>query len=154
MPAKATFTFMDYSEEKSTVSLEGDVLAQATFDIQNTQWNDLRNAILGVTLGTAVKSDVGNTLKFANIPPVDPAAQRENKWLVTYEDDGNPGRMLQAELPMADLDAGLILGNTDLADLSAAAWVTFVTAFEAVVKAPFTGNDVTVRRVQFVGRRL
>jgi len=152
--ARATFTWLDHSNETATVSLEGDILTAGDFAIQSTQWSDLRAAIGGVVLGTPIKSDVGNVIKFARVVPVNAAAQRENKWLVTYEDDGAPGRLLQCELPCANLTANLFLGETDLADLSDAAWVTFVTAFEGVVKAPYTGGDVTVKRVQFVGRRL
>lgn len=152
--ARGTFTWLDHSNEKSTVSLEGDVLTAGDFAIQTTQWSDLRAAIGGVVLGTPVKSDVGNVTKFALVTPVSGAAQRENKWMVSYEDNTAPGRILQCELPTADLDATLFKPDTDLADLTDARWLALITAFEAVVRAPYTGGNVTVKRIQFVGRRI
>jgi len=47
-----------------------------------------------------------------------------------------------------------LVDNTDMADLTDADWVAFVTAFEALVVAPYTANAVTIDRITFIGRNL
>jgi hypothetical protein len=105
--------------------------------------------------------------KLSNTPPTDPSAQVERKWLVTYEDDlpffDDPvnaipnegfGKLFQMEIPTADIEtAGILLDNSDDADLTFAAMATFVTAFEDIARSPY-GGTVNVIKVTTVGRDL
>lgn len=79
-----------------------------------------------------------------------PLAQRENKWLVTYE-DATTHFLYRGELPTADLS--LLSGNSEFLDLTAGPGQAFKNAFEAVVKSR-ANNAVTVVSVKFVGRKV
>lgn len=79
-----------------------------------------------------------------------PLAQRENKWLVTYEDN-TTHFLFRGELPTADLT--LLAGNSEYLDLTASVGLAFKNAFEAVVKSR-NNNAVTVVSVKFVGRKV
>ena len=154
MPARTTITYQDHSREKATVSVEGIDLTAANFDAQAAAVNALANAIQGITLGAEVQLVMGNVGAGTLVPPTNPAAQRENKWLVSYVDSGNPTRTLNSEVPCADItDEDLRLPNSDEADLDHADMAAFVAAFEAYVRAPFTGNAVEVQKIIYVGRR-
>lgn len=156
MPAQFYMGYMDYDKEISGVKLEGATLSAANFDAQVTLWNTLQAAMNVVTLGSPTRRAISHGTYYGDVPPTDPTAQRESKWLVTYRDDSSPGRKLTAELPCADLGPtlGLLMPHTKQADLTVQAWIDFVTAFEAVVKAPITGGDVTVLDIRHVGRNL
>ena len=155
MPSKATISYRDFDGERSAVSFEADILSAANFDTLSTQVSDLQNAINAVTLGLIQTKSHAVVLDYANAPATDSAAARELKWLVTYTDNLNPSRKLQMELPCADINTDALREpNSDKADLTHANWVTFQTAFEAVVKAPYTGGAVTLQEIRLVGRKL
>jgi len=87
--------------------------------------------------------------KYNTAVPTDPNAQRENKWLVRYQDTTNFA-LYRVEIPGADLSVGLVPG-TDFLDTSVSPGSDFVTAFEALARSP-EGNAVNVIDITFVGR--
>jgi len=87
MPHYSTFTLLDYSDEKSTVSVHNGAITAVSIAGFLTQLGALRDAIDGITLGTLQKEKwVGDDTVVTNAWPTDPAAQREAKLLVTYMD--------------------------------------------------------------------
>lgn len=152
MAGKLNLTFADFGGEKSTFSVFINPVNAANFDANDVLVTNLVNAILGVTEGIIVKdtrnyADVGNGQGASTIP----TAQRENKWLITYEDTTTFKRY-QRELPCPTLSAATILpdigGNANLAD---ALWVTFIAAFEAAAVSE-DGNGVNFISARHVGR--
>lgn len=129
----------------------GNVAAQVTLI------DTLRAAFAAISLGTirsqliAFKDDL-----LSNTIPTDPDAQREEKMLVVYEDI-TTHKLYRNEWPTIQKKLGatsLLLTNTDLYDFSVTEMAAFKSAFEAVVKAPNTGNTVSINYAQYVGRNL
>jgi len=155
MPAVNTFTYKDYSNESSVISVESTALTAANFDAQETLRAALQTAMEVILIGVLQKTSKGNRVDVSADLPASSAAQRENKWLVSYHDDTFPTRKLSIELPTPDVEnEDYVLGNTDLIDLTDTDVAAFVTAFEAFVLAPWTGNAVTVDKITLVGRKL
>lgn len=135
---------IDYSNEVSSVGIHVD----APTDLQITAFF---SAVNGVSLGTLEKSvlvektnkDAGSTT-----PPTDKFAQRELKWLCKYTDNVT---LLRYRFEIACADADLLVGNTDMIDLTAGAGLALKTAFQAAAVSP-DGNAVTLNSVEFVGR--
>ena len=155
MPTRMTFSQNDYSGESTVMTVNVPVINAANFDAQESLHAALEVTIELVTIGSKVKrqkiiEDLGSG-GFAS----DTEAQREMKWLISYHDNSFPARKLSVELGCADvIDVDLLQPNSDIADLTDADWVTFVTNFEALVVAPYTGNAVTLDRITLVGRNL
>jgi len=155
MPAVNTFTYKDYSSESSVVSVESTALTAANFDAQETLRAALETAMETILIGVLQKTSKGNRTDESADLPASSAAQRENKFLVSYHDDTFPTRKLSIELPCPDVEnEDYFLGNTDLIDLEDTDIAAFVTAFEAFVLAPWTGNAVSVDKITLVGRKL
>ncbi len=152
---RMTYSQNDYGGESTVMTVSIPTITAANFDAQETLAAALETAIELVVIGAKVKrqkiiEDLG-----AGGFAADTEAQRESKWLISYHDDSFPARKLSVELGCADLiDEDLLVDNTDMADLTDADWVAFVTAFEAFVVAPYTANAVTVDRITFIGRNL
>lgn len=151
---RMTYTQTDYSGEKTVSTFQVADIDAANFDTNIALIVALESAIGGVTIGSKYRRDVILESPGLTAFPADTEAQRELKWLVTYHDNGNVQRKLNVELGCADvIDSTLLIDNTDMADLDNADWIAFVNAFEAAVKAPWSGNAVTVERIVLVGRR-
>lgn len=158
------FTVMDYDREVATVSFNTAAITAVSLPGTLTQFGALRTALQGIIAGVLVGEGLYvNRTKLANTPPTDEDAQRERKWLVTYEDTTeffdpptnaipNAGyrQLFSAEIPAAD-PVGRLLENTDIADLDNEDIDDFVTAWEALVKSPY-GGAVNVVRITLVGR--
>lgn len=160
-----SFTLRDYSRETASVGFNTGAITAVSIAGTLTQFGTLRTAIEGITNGVmAAEALYVARTKLSNLPATDPLAQRENKWLITYEDStqffddpvnaipnaGYKG-VFNIEVPTADLEAVTMVPNTDDADLTAAPMSTFITAFEAIARSPY-GGAVNVTRVEFVGR--
>lgn len=155
---RMSYSQSDFSGEKTVMSVEIPAFDAATFDAKNTLVVNLAGAITGVCIGEKVKHEISlDTLNgSATGNASDSEAQRELKWLVQYHDAGIPTRKLTTELGCPDvIDDTLLIAGTDLADLAdtGGKWAAFITAFEALVLAPYTGNAVVVDRITLVGRR-
>ncbi|MCK4958112.1 MAG: hypothetical protein KAT00_01905 [Planctomycetes bacterium] len=152
---RMTYSQNDYSGESTVLTVSVSDINAANFDAQETLHAALETAIELVVIGAKVKrqkiiEDLG-----AGGFAADTEAQREMKWLISYHDNSFPARKLSVEMGCADtIDPDLLVANSDMAELSDADWVSFITAFEAVVVAPYTANAVTIDRITLVGRNL
>jgi len=165
MGAIGSLTMLDYDRETSTMQFNTGNITALSLPGALTQFGALRDAVGDITNGTisAESLNVFNT-RLSNTPPADENAQRERKWLVSYEDvtaffdapvNAIPneafGRRYTVEIPCADYE-GRLLPNTDQADLANADIVAFVDAFEDLCKSP-AGGAVNVLQLTAVGRR-
>lgn len=158
MPAQhyGMFKIRDYSNETSTVKFYNGAITAVSLPGYLTDLGNLRTAIQGITAGIiATESWVGDNTVLSQAAPATPVAQRENKWLVTYEGNTN-NKLYQMTVPAADVaNAALFLPNSDEADLNSTAMAAFVTAFQAIARTPDDDTEtVTVKSIRFVGRNL
>lgn len=149
-----SLTFLDYSEEKSTMNFHFGPVTAVSIAGFLTDFGAFRTAVEAISAG-ALTADAwyGDRTKYSAVPPTDVNAQRERKFLVIYEDDTTlaPYRM---EIPCADFSlTDVILPGTDKVDLTQTEIAAFVTAFETLCKSP-EGNDVTVLQMRAVGRNI
>lgn len=151
-----SFKVRDYSSETSTVKFYNGAITAVSLPGYLTALGNMRTAIQGVTNGIiASEMWVGDNTVLSQAAPATPIAQRENKWLVTYEGNTN-NKLFQMTLPTADLtNAALFLPGSDEADLTAQPWVDFITAFQAIGRTPDDDQEtITVRSIRFVGRNI
>jgi hypothetical protein len=161
-----SFTLMDHGGEKSVMSFYTPNITGTLLPNTVTQFNALRSAIIGITLGTVVQEELSLFRnKLSNALPATPNAQRERKWLVVYEDVTeflnpptntirNEGyrKVFTLEIATANL-VGNLQPNSDEANLSATPVAAFVTAFETLARSPY-GGQVNVLKLVAVGRNL
>lgn len=147
-----SLTYVDYSDEKSSFQFNFGAITAISLPGFLTQFGAFRNATNAITLGELVSDQwVGDQTKYNNAPPTNVNAQRERKFLVTYE-DVTTFALYRLEIPTADL-TGRMIPDTDLVDLTNTQIAAWITAFEAMCKSP-EGNDVNVVRIQAVGRNI
>lgn len=150
----STMTYVDYSGEKSSVTVLNGSITALTIAAFLTQFGTLKTATDDITKGVMVGSSwVGDKDTLAATPPTDVFAQRELKWLVRYE-NAVSHRIFTLEIPTADPTGRLLPASdqADLADTEIAAWVT---AFEAIGRSPENDVDgVNVLDITLVGRNL
>jgi len=149
----AQFTMLDYSNEKSSLQVYvGDITAISLPGFL-TDFGALRTAIEGITLGKVHQEAwIGDRTVLDSVPPTDPNAQREVKWLVRYTGDTS-GKLFSVEIATAELAGGHLLPGSDMADLTETDMAAFVTAFEDIARTPDDDTEtVTVQSIQFVGR--
>lgn len=79
------------------------------------------------------------------------AGQREDRWLITYQDDVTLA-LYQTELPCRKNTVVPPEGTDDVV-ITAAPWADFVTAYEALMRSP-DGNAVTVIKITLMGRNV
>jgi len=149
-----SFTFLDFSEEKSSMSFHFGPITALTIAAFLTQFAALRTATEAIALGE-LSDDmwVGDSTNYAAAAPTDPNAQRERKWLVQYE--GTTSHTLYSTtIPTANLaGTDFLLPGTDEADLTTTEIAAFVTAFEAFAIGP-GGNAAVVDDILLVGRNI
>lgn len=138
--------FTDYDGERSSATIP---VANDTGPIELQAITD---ALVGITIGTLGEvnfTQVDQLKADDNTRPVSPFAQRETKWLVTYQ-DSITGDLGQFEIPTADL---LVLGSGGEADPTNAAVIAFKAAVESelVTRA---GNSATIVSIKHVGRNI
>jgi len=147
------FQITDYSNEKSTTVLNTTVLTAGNFAAQQTLAAALAAAIEDLTIGELTKQI--NSVPVLDTPaiPTNPYAQREMKWLVSYQGDVS-GKLFSSEIAAPDITDNVV-PNTDVADITSTDWAAFVTAFEAYVKSPDDPTEtVTVIGAHIVGRNI
>lgn len=149
-----TITLIDYSQEKSTVSVYNGSVTAVTIAAYLTQLGNLRTAVEGITKGVVVGTSwVGDKDVLASAAPTDVFAQRELKWLVRYE-NAVSHNIYTMEIPTAD-PTDRLLPASDKADLTDTEIAAFVTAFEAIGRSPENDIDgVNVLDITLVGRNL
>lgn len=161
----ATIKLLDHNSEASSVSVITDNLTAANFAAKLAQFQTLRSTVQAISMGTFSSGQlVAFTQRGSATPPSNVQAQREKKWLVTYEDNqqyldaptntvvnNGFGKVFNIEVPCADLT--LLQPNSDLADLTQAPMVAFIAALEAFALSPY-GGTISVLQIRYVGRAL
>lgn len=149
---KSNFTFLDYSNEKSVVSMYNGEITALTIAGFLTAFGGMRTVLEGITLGVVhQESWVGDQTLLSNDPPTNVFAQRELKWLVTYRGDTS-NKIFNLTIPTAD-PTGRLVAGTDLANLANTEMAAFVTAFEAFAKTPDDDSEgVEVLEIRLIGR--
>ena len=153
MSNRVTFTYLDFSGEKSSWSCVGTDLSGANFDAQQALVSNLQTAANGLLQGTLNKTTQSIIEDGSGTLPASATAQREVKILASYTDNVT-GRSYNSELPCPDFTIADIIQGTDVLDLTETASAAFKVAFEAFARAPATGNAVTLNSLRLVGRRV
>lgn len=147
-----SYSRIDYDGEKGKHGFRTTTLTALNFDAQAALQASYAIAVSGICLGSLHKHTHGQDDFQTNIAPADPLAQRENKWLVTYEDT-TTHKLYRIELACADL-TNLDPEDRKHAAIGDAAQVdAYVTAFEAFAVSE-VGNPVSVLEITFVGRNV
>lgn len=142
----------DYDTQKRQFSFDTIVVTAANHDAQKTEHDNLIAAIADVTLGTLdFEEFVGDREQIRPvILPAIAAAQVNIQWVVSYVDDVT-GSVFNVRIPTADVnDTTLFAPASPLWDPADAKWVTFIAAFDAHVRAPNTGNAVSLQQVMLL----
>lgn len=153
MGSIASFSYQDYSKEKSTARFAVVTFTAANFDATNTLIIALQTAITGVQTEDCLadRRVISDNTFVTRTPPLLKASQRENKWLLLAE-DGTTHKLFRHEVPCADPQ--YLVNNTDFANLAdGAEMAALKTAFDAVVKSP-AGNSASLLSAQYVGKRI
>lgn len=160
MPSTLTITYLDYSNERSTVGVNIPLVTAANFAATATLINTLVLAAADIIGGVISGRTLTIPATLSGTVPGDEEAQREEKWLIGYTDVSatlaagvnNPyyGKKFTVDLPTAELSTHLT-PRSDFADLAETDIAAFVTAFEAIARSP-AGGAVTVNYIKFVGR--
>lgn len=151
--AQNTITITDHSLENSTFGYQSAVLTAGNIVAQTALHATLAAATEDLTIGHLAKQSLAQI--FVDDPggSSDPYAQRELKWLVTYQ-SVTSGKKWSLEIPAPALTDNLV-PNTDVADITSADWAAWITAFVAVAKAPDDIADaVIVLGARLVGRNI
>jgi len=147
------FQITDYSNEKSTFSVNGVTVNAGNFAAQATLAAALAGAVEDLSIGELTKQITVVPVVDTPAIPTNPYAQREMKWLVRYSGDVS-GKLFSIEIAAPDITDNVV-PNTDVADITSTDWVAFVTAFEAYAKSPDDNTEsVTVVDARLVGRNI
>jgi len=137
--------------KSSSVQVHSAPLNAGNIAAQETLRAAFEAAVDAVTLGnggseqfTAIETDV------ARNPSLNPAAQRENKWLVSFSDNvtGLPG-----SFTIPCYDSSLLGPDGSSFDTTAPEYAALVTATQDFVRSN-AGNAVTVTSIVFRARTL
>lgn len=152
--ASSSFTLLDYSEEKSNVTIYNGAITAVSLPLFLTAFGNMKASIDLITRGTVHKESwQGDSTILSQISPTDDAAHRENKWLVRYQ--GNISKkVFTLTIPTAD-QSGKLLPKSDKANLAIEPFLTFVTRFNGFARTPDSDLEgVTLLDVTYVGRNL
>jgi len=143
----------DYSNEKSSFSVTSITANAGNLAAQQTAAAALVAAVTDLTIGELTKQTMNLVIYDTPAIPSSPYAQRELKWLVSYQGDSS-GKLFSVEIAAPDITDNVVV-NTDVADLASTDWAAFVTAFESYVRSPDNGTEtVTVIGARVVGRNI
>lgn len=146
------FELLDFSEGKSSFTVQFGALTALSLPGFLTQLGALRTALDGITLGTISRERwIGDETPLSNIPPLDSSAQVELTWLVRFV--GNLTAQ-QGSVSIATPDLSLLSAQfKDHIDYSDPDVAAFITAFETIARMP--NNDaetVTIETIVLMGR--
>ena len=145
------FVLLDYSEKTSTMRFNFGAITAVSIGGFLTQFGALRTALDGITLGTVTKERwVGDSTILDNTPPTDHNAVRELAWLVEYEGATDTRGLHTCRI--AAPDTAKTYPGRDIADYTDSDIVAFITAFEALVVDPITGDNVVVSEMFLIGQ--
>lgn len=153
MATRNPIQITDYSDEKSSFAVTSVTANAGNLAAQQTLAANLIAAVDDLTIGEITKQEMCLVILDSPAIPTNPYAQREMKWLVSYQ-AVTSGKKFSVEIAAPDV-TGNVVANSDIADLTSADWVAFVTAFEAFVKSPDNGTEaVIVIGARLVGRNI
>jgi len=151
--AVSTIQITDYSNEKSTFQVNSIVLNAGNFAAQSTLAATLVTATEALSIGDVTKQTLNQIVLDAPSVPSNVYAQRELKWLVTYQGDSS-GKLFSVEIACPDITDNIVPA-TDLADLTSTDWAAWVDAFEDFARSPDDlAETVTVVSARLVGRNI
>lgn len=147
-----SFTFLDFSEESSSMRFHFGAITAGTIAAFLTQFGALRTATEAIVIGELAGDKwVGDDTNYAAVAPTDPNAQRERKWLVQYE-GVTTHSIYTVSIPTANIaGTNFLVPGTDEANLSTTEIAAWITAFEALCRSP-EGENVNVLNIYAVGR--
>jgi len=153
MATQNRFTIRDYSNELSSFGVVSVTGNAGNLTAQLALQTALSSAIENLSIGHLDKYTYSIEGLNSPVTPSNVYAQREVKWLVSYQGDTS-GKLFQIEIAAPNLTDNLN-GNSDQADLSSADWVAFIDAFEDYARSPDNGTEtVTVVSARVVGRNI
>lgn len=153
MATQNSIQVTDYSNEKSSFGVTSVTVNAGNIVAQQAAAATLVGAVDDLTIGAITKQGMNLVILDAPALPTDPYAQRELKWLVSYQ-GAVSGKIFQLEIPAPDITDNVV-PNSDVADLTSTDWDNFITAFEAFAKSPDNGTEaVAVIKAVLVGRNL
>lgn len=151
--AQNTFTITDYSQENSTFGFPSATLTAGNIVAQTGLAAALLAATDDLTIGNIARQQVAQIQHDDPGVPTDPFAQRELKWLVTYQ-AVTSGAKYTLEIPAPSLTDNLVPGS-DVADITSDDWAAWITAFVAYAKpADDLADSVIVLGARLVGRNI
>lgn len=153
MPTANRFTIRDYSNELSSFGVTSVTGNAGNLTAQLALQTALSSAVENLTIGHLDKYTYSIEGLNSPITPSNVYAQREVKWLVSYQGDTS-GKLFQIEIACPNLTDNLN-GNSDIADLTSDDWVAFIDAFEDYARSPDNGTEiVSVVGARVVGRNI
>lgn len=141
--------FLDHDTDVKQVSVPTIDNLSGTFAGGLTFANAIRTAVEAVTMGTIIYDAYiyDENVIPAPVPPASGFAQNHSQWLITLRDAVN-GHDETLTLPTADYGAaGLLLPNSDQADMTAAEWIAVKDALEDFYRSN-DGNAVIMISAQ------
>lgn len=154
-------TIRDYSDELTVTRWNAtDATLIGDFESAIT---DLFNG--GVIFGLPIRTQLSQQVTLGFAGPVNSSAQRELKWVLSYEDNQqfldpgtdlvpNPGFGKIYNLELGTAVPGILPAGTDILPPTAPEYPVFEDFLsDANVRSP-TGGTVTLRRVRLVGRNI
>lgn len=143
----------DYSNEKSSFGVTSVTANAGNLAAQQALAATLVSTTEDLTIGEVTKQVMNLVILDAPAIPTSPYAQRELKWLVSYQATTS-GKVFQIEIAAPDITDNVV-PNSDVADLASDDWVAWIAAFEAYAKSPDNGTEaVAVISAQLVGRNI
>jgi len=155
-----SYTYHDYSLETANITIKAVEYNAGSYVQYLADIGEFRKALFqnsgfdtGVCWGQGLTQEKQTLFidEMSAVPPTDENILRGRKWAIKYQDNVT-FQKYTCHVPCAN-PTGLLMPNSDRANLSATAWQTFKTAFEAVIRSPYA-NDVTILSARLVGRKL
>ena len=147
------FELLDYSESKSSFSINVGAITAISLPGFLTDFGALRLALSGIVVGEIRRERwVGDETILSNIPPSNSNAQRELSWLVEYSGASNDTGIYECSIACPDLS--LLGTDGHEADYSSSEIAAFITAFETIARMPYDdAESVVVDGMLLKGRR-
>lgn len=153
MASRTNFKIRDYSNEMSSFGVTSVTGNAGNLAAELVEAAALSSAIENLTIGHLDGYTYQIVVLDTPITPSSVFAQREMKWLVSYMGDVS-GKVFSIEIAAPDLTDNIV-PNGDIADLTSADWVAFISAFEGYARSPDNGTEtVTVTGARLVGRNI
>lgn len=160
MDGKLTVGFLDYSEEKSTSSINVGAVTAVSLPGLLTEIASYIASLDAITLGTITFDSLqAYRTNRGTEPPTDVNAQRERAFRVFYKDDtpffddpinaipnAGYGQTFHFDIPTANFElVGLFPLNSDQVDLAQTQIAAYVADFESTARSPYGGVPLVTR---------